>query len=60
MSLFGEVVTPPAHLPVTVAAADMALGYAVVEELEKVHLWRAIVAQERRIRVNGPLPPILK
>ena len=57
MSLFGEVVTPPAHLPVTVAAADMALGYAVVEELEKVHLWRAIVAQERRIRVNGPLPP---
>ena len=27
MSLFAyEIVTPPAHLPVTVAAADMALG----------------------------------
>ena len=58
MNLFvTEIVTPPAHLPVTVAAADQALGRAVVEELEKVHLWRAIVAQERRIRVNGPLPP---
>ena len=54
---FSELITPPAHLPVTVAAADQALGHAVVEELEKVHLWRAIVAQERRIRVNGPLPP---
>ena len=58
MSLFlTEIVTPPAHLPVTVAAADQELGRAVVEELEQVHLWRAVVAQERRIRVNGPLPP---
>ena len=59
MSLFlTEIVTPPAHLPVTVAAADQELGRAVVEELEQVHLWRAVVAQERRIRVNGPLPPL--
>ena len=53
-----EIVTPPtAHLPVTVAAADTALAAAVVEEIERVHLWRAIVRQERRIVLDGPLPP---
>ena len=57
MNLFGEVVTAAAHLPVTVAAADMALASAVVEELERVHLWRAVVAQTRRILIDGPLPP---
>ena len=51
-----EIVTPPAHLPVTVAAADQALAAAVVEEIERVHLWRAIVAQTRRILIDGPLP----
>ena len=51
-----EIITPPAHLPVTVAAADMALAAAVVEELEKVHLWRAVVAQTRRILIDGSLP----
>ena len=57
MNLFGEVVTPPAHLPVTVAAADQALAAAVVEEIERGVLWRAIVRQERRILIDGPLPP---
>ena len=52
-----EIITPPAHLPVTVAAADMALASAVVEEIEKVHLWRGLVAQARRITLDGPLPP---
>ena len=57
MSLFlTEVLTPPASLPVTVAAADQALGYAVVEELERAYLWRACVRQARRITVDGALP----
>ena len=58
MSLFvSEIVTPPAHLPVTVAAADQALAAAVVEEIERTILWRAIVRQERRIVLDGSLPP---
>ena len=52
-----EIITPPAHLPVTVAAADQALAAAVVEEIERTILWRAIVRQERRIVLDGPLPP---
>ena len=41
-----------------VAAADQALAAAVVEEVERVHLWRAIVGpQTRRILIDGPLPP---
>ena len=52
-----EIITPPAHLPVTVAAADQALAAAVVEEVERVHLWRGIVRQTRRIALDGPLPP---
>ena len=50
-----EIVTPPAHLPITAADADLAAG--VVEEIERAVLWRAIVAQERRIIINGPLAP---
>ena len=58
MSFFvSEIVTPPAHLPITVAAADQALSAAVVEEIERGVLWRAIVRQERRIVLDGPLPP---
>ena len=58
MSLFvSEIVTPPALLPITVAAADQALAAAVVEEIERGVLWRAIVRQERRILIDGPLPP---
>ena len=55
-----EIVTPPEHLPVTVAAADMALAAAVVEEIERAILWRGIVRQTRRILIDGPLPQILK
>ena len=58
MNLFvNEIVTPPAHLPVTVDSAQDALARAVVEEIERSYLWRAIVRQERRIIVDGPLPP---
>ena len=57
MTYFGEVVTAPTALPITVAAADQALAAAVVEEIERVHLWRAVVRQTRRITVDGPLPP---
>ena len=51
-----EIITPAANLPVTVAAADMALAAAVVEEIERGVLWRAIVRQERRIVFDGALP----
>ena len=55
MSLFvSEIVTPPAHLPIT--ATDESLAAAVVEEIERGILWRAIVSQERRIVIDGPLP----
>ena len=58
MSLFvSEIVTPPASLPVTVAAADQALAAAVVEEIERAYLWRAIVSQARRVLIDGSLPP---
>ena len=59
MSLFvSEIVTQPAHLPIT--ATDEALASGVVEELERGVLWRAIVSQERRILIDGPLPPRLE
>ena len=51
-----EIVTPPAHLPISVAAADEALALAVTEEVEKGVLWRGVVAQTRRVLVDGPLP----
>ena len=50
-----EIVTAPARLPIT--ATDEALAAAVVEEIERGVLWRAIVSQERRILIDGPLPP---
>ena len=61
MNVFvSEIITPPAHLPVTVAAADQALAAAVVEEIERGVLWRAIVRQERRILIDGFLPSQLE
>ena len=61
MNLFSfEVITPPTHLPITVSAAQKPLALAVVDECERAFLWRAIVAQERRITVDGPLPPRLE
>ena len=32
----------------------------MVEEIERVVLWRAIVSQERRIVIDGPLPQLLE
>ena len=56
MSLFvSEIVTPPAHLPIT--TTDEALAAAVVEEIERGVLWRAIVRQTRRVLIDGSLPP---
>ena len=58
MNLFvNEIVTPPAHLPITVNDAQADLAAAVVEEIERGILWRAIVSQERLILIDGPLPP---
>ena len=59
MNLFvSEIVTPPAHLPVTVAAADTALASAVVEEIERCVLWRAMrAARERRIVIRWRICP---
>ena len=53
-----EIVTAPARLPIT--ATDEALAAAVVEEIERGVLWRAIVSQKRRIVIDGPLPPHLE
>ena len=59
MNLFSfELVTPPSHLPITVA--DDALARAVVEEVERLVLQRAIVRQERRIVIDGALPKLLE
>ena len=55
MALFmDQVVTPPASLPVTVT--DTALAAAVVEEVERLILWRAVVRQTRKIIIDGSLP----
>ena len=58
MSFFSyEIVTPPAHLPITVSDAQADLAAAVTEEIERTVLWRAVVVQQRKIIVDGPLPP---
>ena len=41
---------------ITVAAADQALAAAVVEELERAYLWRAIVSQARRVLIDASTP----
>ena len=54
MNVFvNEIVTPAAHLPITTSDPDLAA--ALVEEIERTILWRAIVRQERRILIDGPL-----
>ena len=56
MNLFvSEIVTPATHLPITVAAAQESLAAAVVEEVERTILQRAIVRQTRRVVIDGPL-----
>ena len=57
MNLFvGEIITPPAHLPISVSDEQKALARAVVEEVERTVLWRGIVEQRRRIVIDGLLP----
>ena len=57
MNLFvDEVVTAPSHLPITVDATKESIAKAVVEELERGVLWRAIVSQTRRSFIDGRLP----
>ena len=51
-----EILTPPTSLPIEVDDADKMLALAVVDELQQLVLWRAIVSQERRIVIDGPLP----
>ena len=61
MNLFSfEVITPPSHLPITVSAAQKPLALAVIDECERAFLWRAIVRQERRVIVDGPLPACIE
>ena len=58
MNLFmDEIVAAPEHLPISVTDAQKALARAVVEEVERCILWRAVVVQQRKIIVDGPLPP---
>ena len=61
MNLFaGEVVTAPSHLPISVSDEQAALAAAVVEEVERLVLQRAVVDQTRRITIDGPLPTRLE
>ena len=57
---FSELVTAPDHLPVEVDATQEALAAAVVDEIERSILWRAVVAQMRKITIDGELPHILE
>ena len=49
-----EVVTPPASLPIR--TTDTNLAAAVVDEIERTILWRAVVSQTRKITIDGELP----
>ena len=53
MNYFGETTVAATHLPIT--ATDEALAKAVVEEIERTILQRAIVRQTRRVVIDGPL-----
>ena len=56
MNLFvSSIVVPATSLPITVSAAQESLAAAVVEEIERTILQRAIVRQERRVVIDGPL-----
>ena len=58
MTYFGETTIAPTHLPIE--ATDEALAKAVIEEIEGVILWRAVVGQTRRILIDGPLPSLIE
>ena len=53
MNYFGETTVAATHLPIT--ATDEALAKAVIEEIERTILQRAIVRQTRRVVIDGPL-----
>ena len=53
-----SIVSPPAHLPIS--ATDEALAAAVVEEIERLILQRAIVSQSRKVTIDGPLDILLE
>lgn len=53
-----EIVTPASRLPITVSDTDLAA--AVVDEIERTILWRAVVSQTRKIEIDGPLPSVLE
>ena len=53
-----EIVTPPSKLPIT--ASDTDLAAAVVDEIERTVLWRAVVSQTRKIEIDGPLPSCIE
>ena len=55
---FSEVVAAPDRLPIE--ATDDALARAVVDEIERTILWRAVVSQTRKIVIDGPLPQLLE
>ena len=55
-SFFDELVTAPANLPIEVEDEDQALAAAIVEEVERAILWRAVVSQTRKITLDGVLP----
>ena len=48
-----EIVTPPVELPII--TKQVGIARAVVDEIERTILWRAIVLQERKIVIDGPL-----
>ena len=54
MNYVGETTGAATHLPIE--ATDEALAAAVVEEVERTILQRAIVRQTRRVVIDGPLP----
>ena len=55
MNLFGEIVTPPAHLPVMVTEAQAALAAAVVEECERTFSLAGHCSgpQSRKVVIDG-------
>ena len=59
MNLFvSEIVAPPVELPIV--TKQVGIARSVVDEIERTILWRAVVSQERRILIDGPLPPSLE
>ena len=52
--------TPASRLPITVEDAQNSLARATVDEIERTVLFRALVAQTRKIEIDGPLPSCIE